>query len=203
MKKQLFLILSALIAGILSPNPTIADGEVVISGLDSSYDTETVIPATPAAPVVVTKLAPRVAVSTTAKVAPRLNSISITGRTLDVVRVTSPEVNAGTHVNLYGDKFLYGHNSNAVFGALKNLSIGSTFTVTLNGQPTTYRVAKMVTFEKNNGKLQLDGSGTYMNAVVKARFDGAQYNVSIMTCAGVNYGNGDASHRLVVFADKI
>ena len=29
------------------------------------------------------------------------------------------------------------------------------------------------------------------------------YDVALLTCAGTPYGNGDASHRLVVFANRI
>ena len=56
-------------------------------------------------------------------------------------------------------------------------------------------------FEKNqeNGRLQLDGSGNYMNSVSTAW----GHSIALMTCAGQSLGSGDATHRLVVFADAL
>ena len=53
------------------------------------------------------------------------------------------------------------------------------------------------------GKLRLNGEGSYMYAVAHARHSGVQYDLSIMTCYGTSFGNGDASHRLVIFANAI
>ncbi|MBR2837084.1 sortase [Candidatus Saccharibacteria bacterium] len=135
----------------------------------------------------------------------KANNIQITGRTLEIMDVNSTLVDAGNHVNKYGEKFLYGHNTTGVFADLPSLGIGGTFTVTYNGKITTYKVQKTVVFEKNaaNGLLQINGSGNYMNAVSKARFDGAKYDLSLMTCYGTNLGGGEATHRFVVFANVI
>ena len=133
------------------------------------------------------------------------NSISIAGRTLEIVDVADTTVNSGDHVNKYGDRFLYGHNTAGVFGGLVNLGTGSTFSVTYGGVTKNYVVAKIVIFEKNvgNGKLQLSGEGSYMRSVANAKSDGIQYDLSLMTCYGTSYGNGDASHRWVIFANAI
>ena len=130
------------------------------------------------------------------------NNIAIAGRTLEIVDVADTTVDSGGHVNKYGSKFLYGHNSGAVFGNLVNLGVGSTFTVTYGGTVTNYQVAKVMIYEKNtsNGRLQLNGSGNYMRGVANAVSDGVYYDLSIMTCYGTSYGNGDASHRLVLYA---
>ena len=135
-------------------------------------------------------------------IAPK-NSINIAGRALEVVDVANTTVDAGGHVNRYGGKFYYGHNSGAVFGRLTALGVGSTFSIVDGGSTTNYRVEKVVIFEKNNNKLQLNGAGSYMNAVAGAIHLGTHYSVSIMTCYGTSYGNGDASHRLVLFANAI
>ena len=92
-----------------------------------------------------------------------------------------------------------------MFGGLVNVPVGGTFTVAYNGLTTTYRVEKIVIFEKNtqNGLLQLNGVGNYMGRVAYGLFEGVQYNMSIMTCYGTSFGNGDASHRLVLFANAI
>lgn len=135
------------------------------------------------------------------------NNISIAGRTLEVVQVGDTTVDAGNHVNRYGGSFLYGHNTGAVFGILYNVGVGSTFSVTIDGITTNYRVSEIVIYEKNtgNGRLEKNGKGNYMYSVASAlnKDTGAQHSISLMTCYGTSYGNGDASHRWVVFADKI
>ena len=138
--------------------------------------------------------------------------IEVAGNWVSVYNVNSTALDAGNSVyrfidpahNYFGT-FLYGHNSWNVFGGLVNLGIGSTFTVTLDNVTTTYQVADIVVFEKNttSGKLQLNGEGSYMNSVARSKFNGVQYSLSLMTCHGQSYGNGDASHRLVIFANVI
>ena len=68
-----------------------------------------------------------------------------------------------------------------------------------------YRISNIVIYEKDveAGKLRINGEGSYMYAVANARHDGVQYDLSIMTCYGTSFGNGDASHRLVIFANAI
>ena len=133
------------------------------------------------------------------------NNIAIAGRTIEIVDVANTTVNAGNHVNRFRGKFLYGHNSAGVFGSIVGLGIGATFSVTTNGVTTNYRVANTVTFEKNTstGQLQLNGAGSYMNGVAAAYYGGTYYDLALMTCAGTSYGNGDASHRFVIFATAI
>ena len=86
-----------------------------------------------------------------------------------------------------------------------SLGAGSMFSVTYDGVSRNYVVAKTVIYEKNieTGKLQLNGAGSYMGAVADARNEGVKYDLSLMTCYGVSYGNGDASHRFVIFANEI
>ena len=138
--------------------------------------------------------------------------IEIAGNWINIYETDNTNVDAGNSVrrfvkpeNNYDGRFLYGHNSSNVFGGLKNLSVGSTFTVTLNNVKKTYRIAKTVIFEKNQetGKLTLNGAGSYMNNVARAKHDGVQYSLSLMTCHGQALGRGDATHRLVLFANEI
>ncbi|MBQ1298623.1 hypothetical protein IIY24_02185 [Candidatus Saccharibacteria bacterium] len=133
------------------------------------------------------------------------DSITIAGRTLRIVDVSDTAVDSGDHVNKYGNNFLYGHNSSAVFGNLVSMGVGSTFSITYGGVTTNYQVSKVTIFEKDvaSGKLQLNGSGNYMRAVSNGKSDGVKHDFAIMTCYGTSYGNGDASHRLVLFADEI
>ena len=95
-------------------------------------------------------------------------------------------------------KFIYGHNSSNLLGNLGNLNIGDNFTITENGVVSNYRVADKVLYEKSaNGYLNGSWSLTY-----DVEVNASGHSVSLMTCAGTSYGNGDASHRLVVFADR-
>ncbi len=100
-------------------------------------------------------------------------------------------------------KLLYAHNSSNLFGNLKSLGIGSTFTVTDSGTTKTYVVSDKVTFEKNHGLLQINGSGNYMGRVTySAGYGNGNHSLALMTCAGTSLGGGDATHRLVIFADE-
>lgn len=132
------------------------------------------------------------------------NYIAIVGRTIEIVDVATTGENAGNHVNRYNGKFLYGHNSPGVFGSILGLGVGATFSVTSNGATKNYMVASTEMFEKNSttGQLQKDGAGSFMNVVANASYRGT-YDLALMTCAGVSYGNGDASHRFVIFAKMV
>ena len=135
------------------------------------------------------------------------NSITIAGRTIEIIDVSSTAVDAGNHVNRTG-KFLYGHNSSTVFGGLKNLSTGSTFTVKTAGITKTYKVMNKVTYIKDqtSKQLKLEGKNTVYTASVMNAYDrdkGIYYDLSIMTCAGQSLGGGDATHRLVIFANEV
>ncbi len=211
MAKRLFLLLISSFIGVINaPSFLIADNSFTVKQPEfnavntveiekpviETNEVKTVVTAnTQATPVVKAVPAPVVPA----------NSIAIAGRNLTVVDVASTAVDSGNHVNRYGSRFLYGHNTGAVFGGLVNLGVGSSFTVTLNGVTTNYQVRRVVIFEKNtaNGRLQINGEGNYMRPVANATFEGAQYDLSLMTCYGTSYGNGDASHRLVLFADAI
>ena len=143
--------------------------------------------------------------------APVQDSITIAGNTISITTVADTAVDSGNHVNRFkkgnfDGRFLYGHNSAAVFGGLKNLGVGATFTVTLDGVTHTYRIAKTVIFNKNvaKGTIELEGDETnYMTPVAKAKFGGVQYDLSIMTCHGQSLGGGDATQRFVIFANRI
>lgn len=223
MAKRLFLLIFSAFIGIFgSPEILMASDDYTLSGLDNTGIVETVpIAEEPAAventttvnsgsnsgyvaPARQTSSAAPTQTLTPIYVAPS-NSISVVGRTLEIVDVASTTVDAGNHVNKYGERFLYGHNTAGVFGGLVNLGVGGTFSVTYGGITTNYRVAKVVIFEKNveTGRLQLNGAGNYMKSVANAKSDGVQYGLSLMTCYGTSYGNGDASHRLVIFANAI
>ncbi len=96
-------------------------------------------------------------------------------------------------------KLLYAHNSASLFGNLSGISNGEVFTVTENGVVTSYRVAEKVVYEKTadgylNSNMYLMGDIVYT---------AMGHSIAMMTCTGTSYGNGDASHRLVVYADAV
>ena len=224
MKKRLFLIPILLLTGFLTPAFSVADQSPVITDIDDA-GIETVIPvavepvkeaepvAKPAATPVVAKAAPKQ--TTTPIAAPNAgkpaDSIQIAGKSLNITTVDNTIADSGNHVNRFkkgnfDGRFLYGHNRAAVFGGLKNLGVGNTFTVTLDGVQNTYRIAQIVIFNKNvaKGTVELAGDETnYMGQVAKAKFKGVQYDLSVMTCHGQSLGGGDATERLVIFANKI
>ena len=133
-----------------------------------------------------------------------------TGYDYTVTQFTGALVKKPTYSDIYRTgKLVYAHNSSNLFGNLKTLGIGSTFTLTENGVTTTYRVSGIEYFKKisvDGGEdlakcsgLSDDCSGRWMNSIVRNAF---YHNVALMTCAGQSYGNGDASHRLIILADK-
>lgn len=133
---------------------------------------------------------------TTASAVPSIPTYSVT-------RYSSSIVAHPDYSNIYKTgKLVYAHNTGKLFGGIRSFSVGATFNLIENGVTTTYKVSDIKTFEKNpeNGLLQLNGSGNYMGTIVKTAF---HHDVALMTCTGTSYGNGDASHRLVIFADKV
>lgn len=209
MAKSLFLIILSSFIGVFASAEFLTAADSVTAGqpdFDAVETVEVVEPEVEEASVATTNYTSAPARTAPVYTAPvytaPANNIAIAGRTLEIVDVADTTVDSGNHVNKYGGKFLYGHNSGAVFGSLVNLGVGSTFTVTYGGTVTNYQVAKVMIYEKNtsNGRLQLNGSGNYMRGVANAVSDGVHYDLSIMTCYGTSYGNGDASHRLVLYA---
>lgn len=120
------------------------------------------------------------------------NSITLAGRTLPIFISYDTQTDSGSSVGLYNGRLLYGHNYAGVFGVLPSLTEGTPISVTLNGQTSTYTIARKFTVEKSIVQ-------NYMIAIANARFEGVQYSYALMTCAGTSYGNGDASHRTIVF----
>lgn len=131
----------------------------------------------------------------------RTNSISILGRTIDIFVSSDTRINAGSMVaryingSKYRGQFYYGHNSAQVFGGLANLSTGSTFTINLDGTDYHYRIAKIETVAND------DTLASNMKKVASGKdYNGTQYDVTLMTCAGTPYGDGNATHRTIVYA---
>ncbi len=93
-------------------------------------------------------------------------------------------------------KLVYAHNT--ILGALHSFAPGQTFTLTENGVTTSYQVSAVVTYA--NTESGLDGQPDLMGRIA---YSALGHSVALMTCAGTPYGNGNATHRIVVFADQL
>lgn len=123
------------------------------------------------------------------------NYISILGRNIGIVDSGTTDWTPDNLVARYkGGRFYYAHNKSSLFGGLAGLSRGSIFTIFVDGEAQSYVVADNITIPKGDIK---------MNKVVKAVNNGVQYSISLMTCAGTMLGGGDATHRTIVFANRI
>ncbi len=96
-------------------------------------------------------------------------------------------------------KMIYGHNTGNLLGNLTSRYIGENFTITESGVTKQYVVSDIQIYRKtedgyleNNRKLMSNIANTAMG-----------HDVALFTCYGTSYGNGDASHRLVVFANAV
>lgn len=127
---------------------------------------------------------------------PITNTITINGRTLPIFSTNSTMTDSQNSVAKFGQKFLYGHNSPEVFKSLPNLPIGSNFAVKINNQTTRYVIKKTITLTKADTKR-------FMFAIANGRYLGQTYSLSLMTCAGSPRPNRDATHRYIVFADRV
>ncbi len=143
------------------------------------------------------------------------DQINIAGNTIPIFYSSNTLIDAGNEVGLYGSHFLYGHNTSNVFGGLQNLGIGDRFTVTLDGVTRTYQIVNSDLETKSHfegetvHKTVLSGVTVLtkmkvMRAITAyGEYEGRYYDYILMTCAGTSYGNGDASHRLILMANAV
>lgn len=195
MRKILFLIGASLFTSCFSCfEPLSADDFLRFSDLDQIKISETVLK-----PVKIVEATP---IAETPEILE--DYLAFNGRKIPLTEVDSTDRESGDGVNKI-NKLIYGHNSASVFAGLDTLTAGATFTISLGGAETTYRVFASVIYDKNpDGRLQLNGKGSYMKAIRdRASYNNTPHDLALMTCAGISYGNGDASQRLVIFADAI
>lgn len=122
--------------------------------------------------------------------------ITINGTSVPIFVSGNTTTDAGRSVALYNGRFLYGHRGTA-FGQIASLPAGATFEVTLNGATSTYVVVNSTTLDK-------DTTARFMNAFAnEASYKGNYYDLVLMTCAGTPGAGGDATHRAVVFANRM
>lgn len=205
MGKRLFLLLISSFIGIVStPNFLIAD-HVPEAHLPNFPAVETVIIEennTPC-PAVNPKVTPRAPQTDTPQVS-SMPPVTIKNYTVSYF-VSSMQEYASTATNLsYSglyrfSKMIYGHNTANLLGNISSMHIGEQFTITENGATSTYQVSSIVTYSKTaDGNLENDRL-----LMKKIATTALGHDLALFTCAGTMYGNGDASHRLVVYANAI
>ena len=96
------------------------------------------------------------------------------------------------------ESLVYGHNSANLLGNLGTLSPGEIFTITEGGVVQNYQVASVVYYQ--NTAEGLNGDPTLMSQIA---YGALGHSVAVMTCAGQMSSDGNASQRLVVFADLV
>lgn len=131
---------------------------------------------------------------------PKYNHINLFGREIPVYggSVANDKLQTPYSAATIYNKMIYGHRL-TVFGGVMNLGVGSTFTVTLNNQTTTYRVVGVEDTSVENAK---NNASILYNATYKAYKYGA-YDLTLMTCTGTINADGSASHRRIVMAKRV
>ena len=147
--------------------------------------------------------------------APTYDRIEIAGNSVPIFYSSDTLIDSGSQAGLYDKHFIYGHNTANVFGGLANLGIGSYFTVTLSGTTKTYQIvnADLQTKSHFEGDVVRKTAMAGMTVVTTMKmmkaitaygeYNGNNYDYILMTCAGTSYGNGDASHRLILMANEV
>lgn len=96
-------------------------------------------------------------------------------------------------------KMIYGHNSSNLLKNLANRYVGEVITITDGGIARDYIVTSVQKYRKTSD-MGLDGDPTLMSRIATSALGN---DIALFTCAGTLYRNGDASHRLVIFANAI
>ena len=191
MGKRLFLLLFAGLMGLANtPGILTAADTVRVNGLDNTGVVETILEPEPE-PEPELVYAP---VAGYAPAAPQIANYTVTVFSGSII------ADGLSYYDIYKTGMLvYGHNSGNLLGSLANRYEGEVFTITEGGVATNYRVAAKVLYNKTADGY-LEGDPYLMGDIV---YTAMGHSIALMTCAGISYGNGDASQRLVIYADRI
>lgn len=189
MARSLFLlIIAGLIGVVMNPGTLTATDIVATTGLDETRIVETV-PLPEPEPEPEFESEPVILVAPAAPI-----NYTVT------IRTNTIQVNNLSYGDIYGfRKLVYGHNSGNLLGNLIYRYAGEIINITENGTTMSYRVAEVAIYEKHADGT-LEGDAGLMARIANGALG---HSVALMTCAGTPLGNGDATHRLVVFADAV
>ncbi|MBR2994129.1 hypothetical protein IKF43_01915 [Candidatus Saccharibacteria bacterium] len=196
MAKRLFLLLFSSFIGIFGSPEFLTASDSFVASTPEFNAVETIVepepePAQEVAPVVINYTAPAAGYQ---PAAPQTKNYTVTIFTDKMIAENL------SYNDIYKfRKLVYGHNSGNLLGNLGSLAVGEVFTIAEGGVAKSYRVADKVTYRKTaDGNLENDSS-----LMRKIAYSAMGHSVALMTCAGQPLGGGDATHRLVVYADAI
>lgn len=131
---------------------------------------------------------------------PKYNNINLFGYEIPIYgsSIANNQLQTPYSAAAMYNKMIYGHRT-TVFGGVTALGNGSTFTVTMNGTTSTYRVVgfKDLTVAQANANAASLYNATYQSYLY------GSYDLTLMTCTGTINADGTASHRRVVFAKRV
>ena len=208
MGKRLFLLLFISILGVIIDPYFLSADHAPEAKLPDFHAVETVVPEETASNNPETSIATETPKAPRADIAPVIvaepapvatKNYTVSYYVGSIEEYTNTAVNL-SYSGLYKfSKMIYGHNTANLLGNLSSMYIGEQFTVNENGTTNTYQVVNIVTYRKTaDGNLENDRMLMKKIATTAMGSD-----LALFTCAGTMYGNGDASHRLVVYANRI
>lgn len=205
MGKRLFLLLfSAFIGIIASPEILMASDSFTLTGLNNAGITETVpiVVEEPEEEVVNTDSSQRTSYSYKedySEPVSRTKNYTVSVNVGSIDEYTS-SVYSLSYSHIYKfRKMIYGHNTSNLLGSLTSLDYGEVFTITEGGVTKEYQVMDVSIYTKT-ADGNLENNPKLMGKIANSAMG---YDVALLTCYGTSYGNGDASHRYVVFANAI
>ena len=200
-KKMCLLFISSLVAIAMSPSFLTSADDVVVTGVNDARAVETIPLSEPEPepePVIESVVATRApqAGIVTAPVTPNYTVTSYVGSISEYVA----SYNNLSYSAIYKyNKMVYGHNTANLLGSLANRYVGETITITEGGVARNYRVSEKVYYNKTaDGNLNNDPR--LMSNIANTALG---HDVALLTCAGQMLGGGDATQRLVIYADAI
>lgn len=131
------------------------------------------------------------------------NQIAIGGNIIPIFYSSNTAIDAGGQVGLWGSHFMYGHNYSNIFGILAYLPDGTRFTVTLNGETKNYQIVGRAILDYTDPSRPDYAQKHMYSLAVLGAYQGISYDYIMMTCAGQSLGGGNATHRLIVFANEV
>ena len=204
MAKRLFLLLIISLIGVIStPKFLAASDSAKVTNLNTDKVVETVIPPEPEPepepePAYASYVKPATLYAVSyEEPKPAVQNYTVTTYIGSVNEYVNTASNLSYSSIYKYNKMIYGHNTGNLLGSLAYRYIGETITITEGGVARSYEVAAIRTYAKtSDGNLEGDP-----HLMAKIANTALGYDVALLTCSGTSYGNGDASHRLVVFAN--